>query len=219
MSKTKLFIVDDNFVARRGLRGVLETEKDFDVIGEASSGAELLDSPVLRDADIVLMDIRMAGMDGIQATIEVKKRYPSVRVLAMTSVDDPIILANIINAGAQGYLVYGQFSPAGMVDAIRQITAGKNVLIPPLEEFFGQEVQDTIKEIATYYHDPLTDREKNVLSLIGSGCSNATIAEVMEINEKTVKNYVTRIYSKLGITNRREAILYVLNTMLEEDAI
>ncbi len=214
MEQIRLFIVDDNFVARRGLRTVLEKEESFSVIGEAASGLDLLKSEELKDADMVLMDIRMAGMGGIQATSEVKKKYPEITVLAMTSVDDPIILANIINAGACGYLVYGQFQPNEMIDAIKKAAAGEKVFIPQLDQFFDSNTVSTLYDIKTYYHDPLTAREEDVLSLIGNGFDNSQISAIMGINEKTVKNYVTRIYSKLGVTNRREAILYVLNHIL-----
>ena len=134
MSKIKVFCVDDNFVARRGLRSVLEAEPDIEVVGEASGGAEALKR--LRDcpADVVLMDIRMSGIDGIEATSLLLRENPGMRVLMATVIEDPATHMNAMLAGASGYLVYGHFVPESLTEAIRTVFEGLRVNIPPLPE-------------------------------------------------------------------------------------
>jgi two-component system NarL family response regulator len=210
MSTIRIFIVDDNFIARRGLRSALESEKELYITGEASSGAEALKALRDKAADIVLMDIRMGEMDGIKTTQALKRIQPDVKVLIMTVIDDPIVLAHVLNAGAAGYLVYGHFTPQDLTAAVRNIATGGLVRIPPLEELFpslkfNQQPLDAEAR--------LTSREIEVLKLIASGCENREIAEILHIEEKTVKNHINNIYSKLNITSRQQAVLYMLKEL------
>jgi two-component system NarL family response regulator len=211
MTAIRIFIVDDNFVARRGLRSALESEKEIYITGEASSGAEALKALRGKAADIVLMDIRMGEMDGIKTTRELKRVQPGVKVLVMTVIDDPIILAHVLNAGAAGYLIYGHFTPQDLTAAVKDVAAGGLARIPPLEEMFPSiEFDRHLLET----EDRLTSREIEVLKLIASGCENREIAEILHIEEKTVKNHINNIYSKLNITSRQQAVLYMLKELM-----
>ena len=209
MSKIKVFCVDDNFVARRGLRSVLEAEPDIEVVGEASGGAEALKR--LRDcpADVVLMDIRMSGIDGIEATSLLLRENPGMRVLMATVIEDPATHMNAMLAGASGYLVYGHFVPESLTEAIRTVFEGLRVNIPPLpEETAFIPVENGGNE--------LTQREGEIMQMIAAGKDNREIAVSLSIEEKTVKNHINNIYSKLHVNTRQEAIYSVLHSMLKK---
>jgi DNA-binding NarL/FixJ family response regulator len=208
MDVIKVYIVDDNFIARRGLRSVLEAEDGIAVVGEASSGSEALmrlhDCP----ADVVLMDIRMSDIDGISATAALLRERPGTRVLMATVIEDPVVHMNAMMAGARGYLVYGRFAPEALTDAIRAVACGQRVNIPPIPEETSRESESGC--------GGLTQREDEIMRLIAAGKDNRQIAAALNIEEKTVKNHINNIYSKIGLSNRQEAINYMLNIMFKE---
>jgi len=215
MDTVRILIVDDNFVARRGLRSFLQTESKFLVVGEASTGRIAVNWIKDNPADIVLMDVRMPDTDGIQATAEIHGMSPETRVLMLTVVEDQSTMLRALLAGAKGYLVYGRFTPEGLVEAIRIIMSGENITIPPLSPALLEHVRARVADV----HDiadmenmePLTAREKEILSLIAVGRGNHEIADALDLREKTVKNHINNIYSKLQIKSRYEAISYMLN--------
>jgi len=209
MSAIRVFIVDDNFVARRGLRSVLEAEDGITVVGEASSGSEALKRLHECPADVVLMDIRMSDIDGIEATSSLLRQKPDARVLMATVIDDPVVHMNAMLAGARGYLVYGHFAPESLTDAIRAVASGQRVNVPPIPE------EAHIRQIESG-RGALTQREDEILRLIAAGKDNREIASSLAIEEKTVKNHINSIYSKIGVRSRREAIYYMLNAMFKE---
>jgi DNA-binding NarL/FixJ family response regulator len=209
MSTIRVFIVDDNFVARRGLRSVLEAEDGIAVVGEASSGSEALKRLSECPADVVLMDIRMSDIDGIEATSALLREKPNVRILMATVVEDPVVHMNAMLAGARGYLVYGHFAPESLTDAIRAVASGQRVNIPKIPE------EASIRKVESE-NSGLTQREDEIMRLIAAGKDNREIAASLNIEEKTVKNHINNIYSKIGVRNRREAIYYMLNTMFKE---
>ncbi|NLE90024.1 MAG: response regulator transcription factor [Dehalococcoidales bacterium] len=203
-----IVIVDDNFVARRGLRSVLESDTGIFIAGEASNGQEAINLCNSVDPELVLMDIRMPDMDGISATQAILNKKPETKILMLTVIDDPCILANAINAGAAGYLIYGHFSPQELIKAVKTAVAGKAISLPPVDDLFGAAQGASSPDIDIWQR--LTQREKEVLNLIGTGCENREIARVLNIEEKTVKNHINSIYSKLGVNTRQEAVLCVL---------
>jgi DNA-binding NarL/FixJ family response regulator len=186
---------------------VLEVENDMEVVGEASSGSEALKS--LRDcpADVVLMDIRMSDIDGIEATSLLLRQNPHARVLMATVIEDPATHMNAMLAGARGYLVYGHFVPDSLIEAIRAVFEGKYVNIPPLPEAATPPAPEN-------EGNALTQRENEILKQISEGKDNREIASSLDIEEKTVKNHINNIYSKLHVNTRREAIYYMLHSML-----
>jgi len=209
MSKIRVFCVDDNFVARRGLRSVLEAENDIEVVGEASSGSEALKRLKDCPADVVLMDIRMSDIDGIEATSLLLRENPEARVLMATVIEDPRIHMNAMLAGARGYLVYGHFVPESLTEAVRAVASGQRVNIPPLPE-------EAVLPPVESEGNELTQREAEIMKLIAAGKDNREIAASLNIEEKTVKNHINNIYSKLHVNTRQEAIYFILNSMLRK---
>jgi DNA-binding NarL/FixJ family response regulator len=209
MSTIRVFIVDDNFVARRGLRSVLEAEDGIAVVGEASSGSEALKRLRECPADVVLMDIRMSDIDGIEATSALLLENPDSRILMATVIEDPVVHMNAMLAGARGYLVYGHFAPESLTDAIRAVASGQRVNIPSIPE------EASVHKVESE-NSGLTQRENEIMRLIAAGKDNREIAASLNIEEKTVKNHINNIYSKIGVRSRREAIYYMLNTMFKE---
>jgi len=212
--QTTILIVDDNFVARRGLRGFLQTETGITVTGEASTGRAAVEWVNEKPVDVVLMDVRMPDTDGITATAEILKLRPETRVMMLTVIEEqPVILKSLL-AGANGYLVYGRFTPEELVKAIRTIVAGGTIAIPPLSPALLENIQHHINSAGDITEmermEPLTAREKEILSLIAVGKGNREIADALNIEEKTVKNNINNIYSKLQLKSRYEAISYML---------
>ncbi len=214
MERIRVLIVDDNFVARRGLRSLFQAESDITVQGEASTGRAAVDWIKSNIADVVLMDVRMPDTDGIEATAEILKIKPETRVMMLTVVEEQATLLRALLAGAKGYLVYGRFTPEELVNAVRIITGGGAVAIPPIAPALLENIQshvaiaNNITEMESM--EPLTAREKDILGLIALGKGNHEIAAALSVEEKTVKNHINNIYSKLQIKSRYEAISYML---------
>ncbi|MDM8000695.1 MAG: response regulator transcription factor [Dehalococcoidia bacterium] len=210
MNKVKLLIVDDNPVIRQGLRSLLEAEEGFVVSSEASTGAEAIQWMRKNTADVILMDIRMPIIDGIDATTQILRSHPQAKILILTVTEDAKTLARTLHAGAKGYLVYSRFEPDELLKAIHTVASGEEIPPSPavamaLGELPGGE--PGIKPLPDLMPaEPLTERETQILDLIADGRSNAEIAQALILEEKTVKNHITRLYSKLGITSRYDAI-------------
>lgn len=204
----RVLIVDDNFVVRRGLQSSLEFDPAIEIVGEGSSGDEAID--LARDLvpDVILMDIRMPDRDGISATEIISDESPTSKVLILTWSEDPQHLRSAVLAGAKGYLVHGRFSPERLSEAVHVIHEGgaliTPMLAPALLEFVRAGAQGGRSRSAP--GSVLTPRELQVLEYIVAGKSNREIAESLYIEEKTVKNHISNIYSKLHLKNRYEAI-------------
>jgi DNA-binding NarL/FixJ family response regulator len=210
LSKTRLLIVDDNPVIRQGLRSLLEAEDQLQVSGEASTGAEAIQWMKKNLADVILMDIRMPVIDGIDATTEILRSHPQAKILILTVTEDAKTLARTLHAGARGYLVYSRFDPDELLKAVYTVASGEEIAPSPavvlaLGELPADEPGTSpLPDLLVI--EPLTDRETEVLDLIADGRSNAEIAQALSLEEKTVKNHITRLYSKLGIASRYDAI-------------
>ncbi len=210
----RVFIVDDNFVARRGLRSLFQAESDIAVQGEASTGRAAVEWVRGKPVDVILMDVRMPDKDGIEATAEIIKIKPETRVMMLTVVEEQATLLRALLAGAKGYLVYGRFTPEELIKAIHIVADGGAVAIPPISPALLENIRShvtglqDIAEMASM--EPLTARERDILGLIALGRGNHEIAIALSIEEKTVKNHINNIYSKLQIKSRYEAISYML---------
>jgi DNA-binding NarL/FixJ family response regulator len=210
MTKTKLFIVDDNPVIRQGLRSLLEAEGQLEVSGEASTGAEAIQWMKKHSADVILMDIRMPIIDGIDATTEILRSHPQAKILILTVTEDPKTLARTLHAGARGYMVYSRFDPDELLKAVDTVASGEEIAPSPAVALAlgGLPADDPrtrpLPDMPVV--EPLTERETEILDLIADGRSNAEIAQALSLEEKTVKNHITRLYSKLNITSRYDAI-------------
>ena len=204
----RVLIIDDNFVVRRGLQSSLEFDPAIEVVGEGSSGDEAID--LARDLvpDVILMDIRMPDRDGISATEVISDESPTSKVLILTWSEDPEHLRSAVLAGAKGYLVHGRFSPERLSEAVHVIHEGgaliTPMLAPALLDFVRAGTQGGRGRSGS--GSMLTPRELQVLEYIVVGKSNREIAEILFIEEKTVKYHISNIYSKLHLKNRYEAI-------------
>lgn len=214
----KLLLADDHAMVRRGLQVFLSTQTEIRLIGEAATGQETLAQVETLQPDVVLMDINMPGMSGIEATSRIKQLYPHVKVIILTSFSDQDHALPAIRAGAKGYLLK-DIEPEDLVRAIHNVYKGKVELHPDvagqlMSQYAGSDQAST--ETADDGISELTVREQEVLRLIASGKSNRAIAEELFISEKTVKSHVSRILSKLGLTDRTQAAIYAVKHGLDQ---
>jgi two-component system response regulator DevR len=203
----KVMIVDDHEVVRLGLRAALEPEDDIDVVGDLGDAQLALTEAEIRRPDVVLMDVRMPGMDGIQACRALKESLPETRVVMLTSFsDDQAVSASII-AGASGYLLKNA-RRAELLRAVRAAASGESlldpsVLAPVLERFRDLAAKEQTREVAS-----LSAREREVLALVAEGLTNKEIGAQLVISENTVRNHVSHILDKLDLTRRSEAAAF-----------
>ena len=213
--KIRILVTDDHIVVRKGLVAMLETEPDIQVIGEASNGAEALKMAQELIPDVVLMDLVMPVMDGIEATRQIKQTVPSVNILVLTSFSTNDKVLPSLNAGAIGYLLKDS-TPAELVRAIHQVAQGEGSLNPAVtRQVLAQMQSPTIPA-----EEELTERETEVIKLMAHGYSNAEIARLMVVSNATVHTHVSRILSKLNLSSRTQAALYALKkglVSLDED--
>jgi DNA-binding NarL/FixJ family response regulator len=199
-----VFLLDDHEVVRRGLRDLLEAE-GLEVVGEAGTAAEAFGRIHAVDPDVAVLDVRLPDGDGVSVCREVRSRHPRTACLILTSFSDDEALFEAIVAGASGY-VLKEIRGTDLVDAVRKVAAGQSLLDPAvtarvLERLRnGPEVDERIAR--------LTDQERRVLELMTEGLTNRAIGEQLHLAEKTVKNYVTSVLSKMGMARRTEAAVY-----------
>lgn len=201
-----VLIVDDHAIVRQGLRTYLDLQPDIEVVGEASDGREAVARVRETLPDIVLMDLVMPNMDGVEATRQVTAVSPSTRVIVLTSFSEDEQVFASIKAGAQGYLMKDVL-PSQLVQDIRQVHRGEVRLNPDIARKLMQEF--TNPQPATPKHD-LTERELEVLRLIAQGKSNKEISDDLVLSEKTVKTHVSNILQKLHLSDRTQAAVYAL---------
>jgi DNA-binding NarL/FixJ family response regulator len=203
----QIMLVDDQKLMREGLRILLELESDLRVIAEAREGQAALDAYASHQPDVVLMDVRMPGMDGVEATWRLRERWPGARVIILTTFDDDEYIFEGLRAGARGYLLK-DVSGAELADAVRKVAAGGALIEPSvarkvLAEF--ARLAPPARAPEQGLPEPLSEREREVLRLLALGLSNREIAERLSLAEGTVKNYVTNILQKLGVRDRTQA--------------
>jgi len=211
----KVFIADDHPIVRRGIRDLLETEADLVVIGEATNGREAVSEAARLVPDVILMDLVMAPMDGIEATRLIREQVPKSKILVLTSfaTDDKVFPA--IKAGALGYLIKDT-DPEDLVQAIRQVYQGQPTLHPTIAQKLLAEIAQPsenppVKESGSGdLVEPLTEREVEVLKLLAHGLTNQEIADRLVIGVTTVYSHVSNILAKLHLATRTQAALYAL---------
>jgi NarL family two-component system response regulator LiaR len=206
----KVFIADDHPIVRRGIRDLLETEADLVVIGEATNGREAVNEAISLEPDVILMDLVMAPMDGIEATRLIKEQLPESKILVLTSfaTDDKVFPA--IKAGALGYLIKDT-TPEDLVEAIRQVHQGQPTLHPTIAQKVLAEISQPAEREPI--PDPLTEREVEVLKLLAHGLTNQEIADRLVIGVTTVYSHVSNILAKLHLATRTQAALYALRAV------
>ncbi|EOO15013.1 MULTISPECIES: response regulator [Bacillus] len=209
--KIKVLLVDDHTVVLKGLAFFLSTQEDFELVGEANNGKEALVKVGETSPDVVLMDLYMPEMDGIEATTCIKKEYPNVKVIVLTSFSDQAHVLPALKAGASGYILK-DIEPDQLVEAIRSAYKGNIQLHPDIANALLSQTlpQEEKEEEPSVQVDVLTARENEVLQLLAKGMSNKEIASVLVITEKTVKAHMSSILSKLHLSDRTQAALYAV---------
>lgn len=204
--KITILIVDDHEVVRQGLRAYLDAQPDFLVVGEASSGEEAVKMAMDLLPDVLLMDLVMSGMGGVQATRKVKNMTPRTQIVVLTSYHQDEFIFPALQAGAISY-VLKDVAMDDLVDAIRKAAEGEAVLHPRVAKRVIHEINGAKRAVFNPFTD-LTNREMEILRLIARGLSNTEIAETLFISENTVKGHVSNILSKLHLADRTQAAVY-----------
>jgi len=212
----KVLIVDDHMIVRSGVKALIGTQDDMIVAGEAANGKEAVELAVSTKPDLVLMDLVMPEMDGIQAIQELRKIDPHIKILVLTSFSEEEKVLAALMAGAMGFVLKTAL-PEELVDAMRQVAEGKtylqsNILQILLQQEPLEKVEEEPQEEKKVVY--LTPQEQRVLSLIARGLSNREIGEQLKIEETTVRYHVTHILTKLGLENRTQAALYAIREKL-----
>jgi DNA-binding NarL/FixJ family response regulator len=201
---TRVFLLDDHEVVRRGLRELLEAEDDLTVVGEAGTAEEALGRIPATAPNVAVLDVRLPDGDGVEVCREIRSRNPEIACIMLTSFGDDEAVYAAIMAGAAGYLLK-QIRGTDLVDGVRRVAAGQSLLDPTVTARVLERLRtkDDHDELAA-----LTPQERNILALIAEGLTNRQIGERMFLAEKTVKNYVSNMFTKLGMSRRTEAAAY-----------
>jgi len=205
----KVVICDDQATIREGLQMLLTLEKDIRVVGLAEDGWEAVELTEKQRPDLVLMDLKMPGMNGIEATRQIRTKYPAVKVLVLTTYDDDEWVFDAVRAGASGYLL--KDTPREeLIRAVKETVLGKSFVDPAVAGKLLDRVSERQTQPATLITDKLTDREVDVLRLLARGLNNTEIAKQLFLSEGTVRNYVSAVFSKLEVSDRTQAAVIAI---------
>ncbi len=211
----KILLVDDHEVVRLGLKSLLQKHPDFQVVGEAASADEAIRLTGETKPDVVVMDIRLPGKNGIEATREIVEKHPDTKVIILTSFADDEMLFDAISAGASGY-VLKQIDSRELVTALQRIGRGESLLDPAITQKVFQRVRADSRKAESEAFGSLTEQELKILALVAEGKKNKEIAAEVFLSEKTVRNYVSSILSKLQLATRSEAAAYAVKHHIEQ---
>jgi len=206
-AEIRILIADDHAVVREGLRALIDTEPQMELVGEAADGVEVVQKSAAVNPDVILLDLVMPRKGGIEAIREIKEENPRARILVLTSFAEDEKVFPAIKAGAQGYLLKDS-SPRELLQAIRDIHHGQPSMHPTIARKLMREIQRGSE--LPLAEEPLTEREVEVLSLVAQGFTNQEIADKLFVSERTVRTHVSNILSKLHLANRTLAALYAL---------
>jgi DNA-binding NarL/FixJ family response regulator len=215
MDRIRILIADDHPVFRYGLRALLSAEQTTEVVGEATTGEEAIEKALSLQPDVILMDLNMPGVNGIEATRRILAQTPHVSILVLTMFDDDDSVFAAMRAGARGYLLKGAEGEE-TVRAIQVVRGGEAIFSPSiarrLMQYFGASRSTALPQL----FPDLTEREREILTLIAQGYTNPAIAEKLVLSPKTVRNHVSNIFSKLQVAGRTEAIIRARNAGLTQ---
>jgi two-component system, NarL family, response regulator DevR len=214
MNKLRLLLVDDHQVVRVGLRALLDSEPDIEVVAEAATAAQAIEQAGEWQPDVVIMDVRLPDRSGLAACKDIRQSWPRIQVLVLTSYADEELVMEAIDAGAAGY-VLKQLDTSELVKIVQAVARGDAVLDPVVTRKLLQRVQRAEHESHEAAFRDLSSRELDVLALVAEGKTNAEIATQLNISEKTAGNHVGAILSKLNVTNRIEAATYAVRNHIE----
>jgi DNA-binding NarL/FixJ family response regulator len=209
MAPIRVLLVDDHTVLREGLRALLAAAPDVEVVGEASSGEEGIAKCAELGPHVVVMDVAMPGLGGLEATLAIRRAQPDVRVLVLTQHEDAEYVRRFVRAGAAGYLLK-RMAGAELVSAIRAAARGGLVLDPEVARAVMTEPGDSGSDAPARGYESLTDREKQILKLVAEGRSNKEVAGVLDISVKTAMTHREHLMRKLGVHNRTELVRFAL---------
>jgi DNA-binding NarL/FixJ family response regulator len=205
----KILLCDDQAVIRDGLEMLLNLEKDFQVVGSAQDGAEAVELAEQKRPDLILMDLKMPGVNGIEATRRIRAKFPEIKILVLTTYDEDEWVFDAIRAGASGYLL--KDTPRQkIVEAIRGTMEGKSFVDPAVAGKMMAQISSNQKQPVSVLAEKLTERELDVLRLIAKGFNNADIAAQLHLSEGTVRNHVSAILEKLGVSDRTQAAVIAI---------
>jgi DNA-binding NarL/FixJ family response regulator len=205
----RVLLCDDQAVIRDGLEMLLGLERDIQVVGAAQDGAEAVELAGKKQPDLILMDLKMPGMNGIEATRQIRAKFPSIKVLVLTTYDDDEWVFDAIRAGASGYLL--KDTPRQqIIDAMRGTLEGKSFIDPAVAGKLLNQVASNQTQPASLLTERLTGREVDVLRLIAKGFNNSEIAAQLHLSEGTVRNHVSAILEKLGVSDRTQAAVIAI---------
>ncbi|AEB12311.1 response regulator [Marinithermus hydrothermalis] len=211
----RILLADDHALFRQGLRTLLEAEPEFRVIGEAGNGREALRTALATRPDVILMDIQMPELDGVQATQEILREFPEARVIMLTMYRQDAYVFEAVKAGARGYLLKDAQAEE-LIDAIRRVHQGEVLLDGELAEQIIQDFRAKREALTTAPAAELTEREVQILRLLAQGATNQEIADELGLSEKTVRNRLSEIFAKLHLNNRTQAALYAIREGLAD---
>ncbi len=206
MDKIKILLVDDHAIMRDGIRALLSLHDDIEIVGEASEGKEAVEKAQELSPDLVVMDIAMAGMDGLEATRRIKKKKPEVKILILSQHDNREYVLSAIKAGVAGYIPKRALS-SELVSAIRALCSGDSFLYPSAATAL---IEDYLNQVEEEPYDRLTAREREILKLIADGHTSREIADMLFLSLKTVLGHRATIMEKLDIHNRTKLIKYAM---------
>ena len=216
----KLVIADDHALLRQGIKNVLSLEPDLDVIGEAGDGEEAISKLESLKPDILLLDVNMPHMNGLEVTKRLKAAKSAVKIIILTIHDDENYVIEVIKSGADGYLLK-DIEPGMLVKAIRLVYEGQSFIYPTLaKRLFGELSRQEERRLEVpnmlerRKEERLTYREVEVLQLIGRGMNNQEVAQKLFLSEKTVKNHLTNIFRKINVVDRTQAVLYAIRNKI-----
>jgi NarL family two-component system response regulator LiaR len=207
LPKTRILLADDHPLLRKALRDILEKEASFAIVGEAGDGEEAVKLATESTPDVVIMDISMPNLDGLQATQQIKARCPNMAVLVLTVHTDDECILEILKAGAAGYLIKSAFGEE-VVHAVRAVTTGDMVLSPQIgQRLLKQAARFPTRPVLLEAGEKLSARELEVLKLTARGLSNKDVAEALGIKLRTVKGHLADVFAKLRVASRTEAVI------------
>ncbi len=211
----KVIICDDQAIIRDGLEMLLKLERDIEVVGLAQDGAEVVELAAAHSPDLILMDLKMPGVNGVEATRRIRAQHPDMKILVLTTYDDDVWVFDAIRAGASGYLL--KDTPREKVlEAIRGTASGQAFVDPTVAGKLLQQTASQQVQPSTQITDKLTGREEDVLRLMARGLSNAEIADQLYLSEGTVRNHVSAIFAKLDVSDRTQAVIIAIRHGLDQ---